>query len=109
MIFVYGHCVAVSVADGDTFWADIDMGLRVHVITKVRVRGCNAPELASKPAGPDARDFLLALMPPGTPVILTAHAWSHDRIVCDVTLPGEADDDLAAMLIKSGHAVPEAP
>jgi micrococcal nuclease len=39
------RCRAIRAIDGDTVVCDIDLGLRVHVVTPVRLIGVNAPEL----------------------------------------------------------------
>lgn len=100
MVYAYPYAKVERVIDGDTFWASIDLGLRVSVRTKVRVRGCNAPELKSA-GGTDARDFLEALLPAGAPITLTSHDWSYDRIVADVML---GTQDIKGALIASGNA-----
>ena len=55
----------VSVYDGDTCTADIDLGLRTWINEeKLRLARINAPELVGveKPAGLAARDFLRSLI-----------------------------------------------
>jgi len=61
----YYRAIVVSVYDGDTCTADIDLGL--HVWTheeKLRLARINAPELigVEKPAGLASRDFLRSLI-----------------------------------------------
>lgn len=58
-----------GVHDGDTIYCDIDMGLRVHLIYKVRLLGCNASELSTEP-GKAARDHLVEVLPAGIVVAL---------------------------------------
>lgn len=105
MIFAYPHATVDHVVDGDTLWAVIDLGLRMSVRVKVRVRGINAPELKAKPAGPDAAMFLAEQLPAGTPVALVAHSWTYDRIECDVM---RGSVDIATLMVTAGQAVSQA-
>ena len=60
-MFTYG-CKILRVIDGDTVELDIDVGFRLHFLTKSRLAGINAPELSVKPAGLEARAHLELLM-----------------------------------------------
>lgn len=64
--YLFGATV-LSVHDGDTLTVDLDLGMFVHRITTVRLRGCNAREL-SQPGGVEARDHLRSVLPVGTEV-----------------------------------------
>ncbi len=94
-----------SVHDGDTIKCDIDMDLRSALVNyPIRLIGCNAWELATD-AGKAARDNLSALLPPGTPVVLT--------LIKDYKYGGEfvakvwlGDRDLIADLIAAQWAAP---
>ena len=98
-VFRFEHCVADVVLDGDTFWADIDLGVRCHTKQKIRVRNVHAVEL-KEPGGPEAQKILATLVPPGTSLEITSHRWSYDRIEGDVLVkPTElAPFDLAEIL-----------
>lgn len=62
--------VVKSVHDGDTVTLDMDLGLDVHLSDfKVRLAGINAPELPT-PEGKAAREFLAALLPAGTAILV---------------------------------------
>lgn len=52
----------VSVYDGDTCTALVDLGFRVAIEMPLRLLGINAPEMSEKPAGKDARDHLRAMI-----------------------------------------------
>lgn len=67
--FNYAGTVIV-VEDGDSISAALDLGLHVWSHTPLRLFGCNAREL-KQPGGPEARDNLRALLPPGTPIAVT--------------------------------------
>src|SRR5947199_967255 len=55
--------------DGDTGWFHIALGFGVFAYESIRLAGCNAPELVT-PEGKAARDFIVALLPQGSPVVL---------------------------------------
>ena len=68
--FVYNATV-LRVIDGDTLEVDVDHGFYVHQTpTPVRLLGCNAAEHGT-PGGDAATANLTALLPPGTPVLLS--------------------------------------
>jgi micrococcal nuclease len=63
--FYHYRCNVVSVYDGDTVTADIDLGMGVWLHgAKLRLYGINAPELRGpeKVAGKRSRDFLKRLL-----------------------------------------------
>lgn len=101
--------------DGDTFNADVDLGCRVHWQGHVRCAGYNAPEVtgASKAAGLEAAAYVRTLLDTGAVVHLDSHAFQPDeldnfgRMLATVTLPDGRD--LAALMIGTGHAVPDPP
>ena len=66
------HLATVTrVVDGDTIHCDIDLDLKLgYGDYPVRLEGCNAAEVSTD-AGKAARDNLTAMLPAGTPVILT--------------------------------------
>lgn len=78
--------------DGDTFWAMVDLGFRVHAGLKIRIRQLKAPELNTDDGIAAARK-LRAVLPLATPVVLESHGKdgdaSYDRWVCDVELGGQ--------------------
>ena len=108
MIYAYPYATVTRVHDGDTFWVDIDLGLRLHTEQKVRVRGVNAAELGDpdpekKRKADEARDWLTVKLPAGTPVQLVAHAWTYDRLECDVML--KDGSNLAQDILDADMAV----
>lgn len=99
--------------DGDTAEVDVDLGCRVHWHGPLRAAGYNAPELsgATKAAGRAATEAVKVLAPPGLVIYLNSLAFEHGsntdhfgRLLAAVTLPD--GEDLAALMINSGHAVP---
>ena len=75
----YYAATVVGVHDGDTITVNLDLGLGFWSLDEhVRMRGFNAPEL-STPAGPPARDALLALLPVGTAIVLEVGADAFEK------------------------------
>jgi endonuclease YncB( thermonuclease family) len=100
--------------DGDTAKVDVDLGCHVHWQGSLRCAGYNSPEVygPSKPAGEEATAFVRKLCPPGLTVYLNSYAFQpgneedhFGRMLAAVTLPDGTD--LAALMINSGHAVPD--
>lgn len=102
------NATCVSVHDGDTATFDIDRGWSDTFRTPVRFLGCNAREL-SEPGGPEARDAVAALLPPGTQVVLLSAKADKfgGRIDASITYEVDGDaHDLVADLIAQGWAAP---
>jgi endonuclease YncB( thermonuclease family) len=90
-LYTYAALVA-HVHDGDTVDLDADLGFDTRHFGSFRLLGCNARELA-QPGGPEARDHLAALLPPGVKVI--AQSVKPDkfggRYDAAITLPDGTD------------------
>lgn len=121
------RAVALTVHDGDTFLADVDLGGRVHAHWDLRLMGVNAPELKTGRPGTDARDALYSLLvnepmilgrtsPVGEPVPLLVRTQktrggedvkSFSRYVAEVWVERSTDDwiDVGQAMVDSGHAV----
>jgi endonuclease YncB( thermonuclease family) len=100
--------------DGDTFAALIDKGMRGYDLFHVRAAGYDAPEVTgpTKPAGDAATAYARSLAETGEIVYLDSLAFAASaeednfgRMLAFVTLPNGTD--LAALMINSGHAVPD--
>lgn len=107
--FTYNATV-LRVLDGDTLEVDVDHGFYVHQTpTPVRLLNCNAAEKDTE-AGAAAKAHLEALLPVGTPVVLSTAKPDKfaPRWDADVTYRG-ADGryrDLVADLIAEQWAAP---
>ncbi len=102
------NATVISVHDGDTINVVVDLsmfhyaGSQSHPIP-IRLAGCNAREL-SAPGGPEARDHLAALLPPGTPVVL--HTVKPDKFAprWDAYVETAAGDLTAALVLAQWAA-----
>jgi len=95
----------LDVYDGDTIHVEVDLGCDIDTRLTVRLAGINAPELAVKPAGPDARDFLAATLGAGAITLRTIkdRREKYGRYLGILILPdGTNVNDL---MVSSGHAV----
>lgn len=72
------------VVDGDTIWANVDLGFGVWSYQKLRLRSIDAPELNTR-AGQESKRFLeKALKKAGTVIIRTLKSDKYDRYLADV-------------------------
>lgn len=73
--------------DGDTWWIDLDLGLRVHAVVKIRLRNYSAPEL-KQPGGIKAKTRALELLYAASTLVVQTYPdqMSHDRWVGTIWL-----------------------
>jgi micrococcal nuclease len=98
--------VVVKLVDGDTLELMVDLGFRMTFRDRFRIRGIQAPETrgAERELGLRCQLALAALVPPGTPVVVTTHkAEKYGRWLADVSL--DDGDSLAARLVRDGWVV----
>lgn len=101
----------LSVYDGDTLTAEIDLGFYIKTEAVVRLLGINTPELrggtaATKARGLAARDRLRELvLGRQLEVISVKGEDSFGRWLVVVQVPGEARS-INQQLLDEGHAVP---
>lgn len=94
----YKRVEVLSVYDGDTFTARVDLGFKLQITIPCRVAGVDTPELPTA-AGKVARDAVRGLIL-GQTVWLTVHGQEkYGRWLTDVTLPGTPPIDLTKWLI----------
>lgn len=101
------RAVIAHVVDGDTFYVMCDVGLNDYAFRVLRLKDVDTPEM-NTPEGKAARYYVLALMPPGTPCVVTTYrdTTTFGRYVADVQfLHDGLSFDLAAFLVNAGHAV----
>lgn len=84
----------VRVVDGDTFILDVDLGLKVHVVVPIRLRGFYAPERRTA-AGARAATIAAELLADG-PLVVRTHKdqQSFSRWIADVWVGGRHVADL---------------
>jgi micrococcal nuclease len=101
----------IRVVDGDTIDVDVDLGMKVHVVERLRIAGIDAPETygvkresAEYIAGSAARQFLIDLIEGKDVVIKTMKdaTEKYGRYLADVYIH---DVDVATLLVEAGHAV----
>ncbi len=74
------------VIDGDTLLVVIEVGFRIKVYDKLRLRGIDCPELGT-PEGERAKRFVAGLLPAESVIVLKSHKTRTDtygRFVADV-------------------------
>lgn len=97
----------ISVYDGDTMTAEIDLGFYVSVKHKLRLLGIDTPELrgSEREQGLQVRDYVRGLVLDQEVVIETLRdrTGKYGRYLAIVKLPtGESLND---HLLETGHAV----
>lgn len=113
----FGPFMAVCerIIDGDTYDCLADAGFNHYPYETIRLRGVNCPEIfhpktaEERTAGMAARDFVFAIMPPGSPLIVTTYPdeMTFGRYVADIQL--EDGSDLGERILAAGHGVPMKP
>ncbi len=110
------EAVIDRVIDGDTLLVVIEVGFRIKVYDKLRLRGIDCPELGT-PEGERAKRFVAGLLPAGSVIVLKSHKTRTDtygRFVADVFFKtGENNGDniipdgiyLNQYLLDQGYAV----
>jgi endonuclease YncB( thermonuclease family) len=104
--------IVTRVIDGDTFEARIHIWLGQEALTRVRLKGIDAPELRGKCPGEQkaaqaAREHLTSLLSDGFVFLTEIEADKYgDRIVAHARLP--SGEDVAAQMLAVGHAKPMA-
>ncbi len=100
------------VVDGDTIYAEISLGCRVHMVRSIRILGFDSPELFSgddREAGGLARDALADLLPVGSRVYIETQLdrTSFDRLLGTVYVEGSDGNlhDVAESMIAGGFGV----
>lgn len=104
----------VSVYDGDTVRADIDLGLKTWVRNEpLRLSRIDAPEVrgAERPEGLAARDFLRSKILDKDVIIETLkdEKGKYGRYLAEIWLKDEADAEdyvnINDLMVEEGHAV----
>lgn len=101
-MYVYDATV-IRIIDGDTIVVSIDLGFHTWRLNQtVRLAGCNARELSDPDGGPQARDNLAVLLPPGTHVVL--HTVKPDKYAdrYDAVVIATDGVDIVETLIETG-------
>lgn len=101
----------VSVYDGDTVTADIDLGFRTAIREeKLRLNRINAPEIVgpSKPEGTLSRDFLRGLVLNKEVLLKTIKdkQEKYGRYLAEIFIENEQGElvNINDLMVKEGHA-----
>lgn len=102
----------ISVYDGDTCRADIDLGLKVWIKNeKLRLLRINAPEMrgADREAGKAARDYLRSLILDKDVIIQTEKdsQGKYGRYLAEIWIHDDAQQwvNVNDLLVDAGHAI----
>lgn len=93
----YYNARLIRVLDGDTFEAEIDLGLNIRITEIVRVLDYDAPETwrpkseQERIRGEAATDSAIELLQPGFVLRATYGRGSFGRVLVDVRLPDGRD------------------
>ena len=95
----------ISVYDGDTVTAIIDLGFQITNKIKIRLDGINAPEIRGKqrPEGLKSRDYLRSLILDKDVIIQTLRdkKGKYGRYIGIIHLK---DENVNELLVESGYA-----
>jgi len=95
----------LSVYDGDTVTAMVDLGFEIRKKIKIRLYGINAPEIRGKqrPEGLKSRDYLRSLILYKNVIIQTFKdkKGKYGRYIGIIHLD---DENINEVLVESGHA-----
>ena len=88
--------------DGDTYWMDVDLGMRQHGHWKIRLHSYSCPERRD-PGGEEAWKAALNLLYAAKAIVIRTYKdqLSYDRWVADIWVDGFL---LGPILLNAGHA-----
>jgi len=95
----------VKIIDGDTFYADVDLGFYVTLRTKFRLYKVNTPELRT-PEGKKVKQFVKKLLEQEEVILLTKkdRKGKYGRWLAEVLL--DNGEYLSEILLEKNYAVP---
>lgn len=101
---VYTYAATVEkVVDGDTVDVDLDLGMRIHFKTRLRLEGIDAPEMSTGD-GKTVKALLQELLPVGASVtVQTRKPDKYGRALATVT--SNAGVDVATWLLENAPGV----
>jgi micrococcal nuclease len=107
---MYEYPVRVlEIHDGDTLKLDIDLGLRIHCVDKIRLAHVDAPELMTLP-GVQAKAFVVRELADLIEAkIFTTRQEKYGRWLAEFRYRVQREPtvwrDLGSVLLREGHAV----
>ncbi|MDP8961509.1 MAG: thermonuclease family protein [Actinomycetota bacterium] len=105
-MYIY-RCRILRAVDGDTVWAEVDLGVDVRHNLSLRLEGINAPEMGA-PGGPEAKAHLESLVNGKTLFLRTVkdrrEKYGRYRAIL-LYDPGDGDHaSINQMMVEAGHA-----
>lgn len=93
----------IKVVDGDTIWADIDLGFDITVRRKIRLAGIDAPELSTQ-EGKECSAYLKEVLPPDKDIVLISKKTldKYGRFVAVIYT--DAYRNINAEMVATGRA-----
>jgi endonuclease YncB( thermonuclease family) len=108
-VWEWPRALVVGHYDGDTFYADVDLGRRTWWRRgSIRLFGIDTPELRPlEPGAVEARDFLIATIPIGAQISLVSVGYDKYADRVDASVIRKSDGlNVNEHMIASGHAKP---
>ncbi len=97
-------CYIARISDGDTVVVLLDREFYDSSIVRIRLKSLNAPELSTE-LGKAARDYLVSLLAPGTPVLVRTFKQTYDRYEGTILFSHDGLlKDLGRHIVEAGHA-----
>lgn len=106
----YKHAkVMKGLSDGDTFWADLDYGSRLHHYMKIRLKGVYCFELKSlveseRLSAAKSKRYLNRLLPIGTEVTITSKRLDKYGRLESIVIRKSDGLNINDKMIESGNA-----
>lgn len=93
--------------DGDTFWADVDLGAElVRKRLPIRLAGIDSPELRPlQPGAKEAKAKLINLIPVGSQVALSSIGYDKYGPRCDAIVTRPDGLVVNDEMVATGHAI----
>jgi micrococcal nuclease len=97
----------LRVIDADTLYVDLDLGCDIHARMTLRRARINAPEMSTD-AGKSATEYVRALLPPGTVVVVETIKDKREKYGRYLAVIHHSADGppLNTVLVDLGYAVP---
>lgn len=100
--FRMGYVTRIS--DGDTVIVFMDREFYDSSVIRIRLKNINSQEMNTD-LGRQSRDFVVSILPTGTPVLVRTFKQTYDRYEGEIQFMHEGSlQDLGTIIVKEGHA-----